>query len=497
MREAESMFDDALVRPAYPRRFRQPILTAHLSREQRAELLDEVRAQPSTYVVQEHVHTSLAPELAEDHRLLPRALVMRSFAVAARREYLVMPGGLARVGNPEDGTELSMQFGAGSKDLWMLADGPVSSFSLLPPSNRAIALSRSGNDLPSRAADNLYWLGRYAERSECVARLSRVLCSRLRELSDPGDLRRSTELAALSRALSAQTSLLYAGLLDGDQPGDLAEAERELIAAVLDESVPGSLRAAVSATLRTGRLVRDRISTDTWRVLAALEDELRDAERNLRHDRLSVLHDSLGRVVLRLAAFSGLVMDSMTRGHAWRFLDMGRRLERAMGLVTVLRASLTEQSEREGALLEAVLETADSAMTYRRRYLSTLQVAPVVDLLLVDETNPRSVLYQVEALCRSLSELPRPDSGLRSAEERLALSVLATLRLCEVEALCATTPEGLRPALSPLLIDLATRIPALSDALSARYLAHATISRHLSYDETLQAFDSPPRGRRP
>jgi uncharacterized circularly permuted ATP-grasp superfamily protein/uncharacterized alpha-E superfamily protein len=493
LREAEAIFDDAVVKPTYPRRMLEPIVTTRLSREQRAELLDQVRAQPSRYVVQEHVPASLVPQL-EGHRLVPRTLTVRVFAVAGRHEHLIMPGGLARVGLSSEGPEALTELGEGSKDVWMIADGPVTEMSLLPPSRFALALSRGGSDLPSRSADNLYWLGRYAERAECVTRLARVLCGRLRELSDPNDLGRSTELVALSRALTAQTSLLYTAKLDPSLPPDLPSAQRDLLVAVFDETVPGSLRAAVSATLRTGRLVRDRISSDTWRVLASLEDELQNAERDLAHDRLSVLHEALLHIVLRLSAFSGLVMDSMTRGHAWRFLDMGRRVERAMGIVTLLRATLIEPSDREGALLEATLDTADSAMTYRRRYLSTLQVAPVVDLLLVDETNPRSVQYQVEALCRSLSELPRPESGLRSPEERRALALLATLRLCDVEASCVAT-DGTRSALSALLVDLATRIPALSDALSDRYLAHASISRHLGYDETVTGLDSPLKGK--
>src|SRR6185503_5097765 len=112
-------------------------------------------------------------------------------------------------------------------------------------------------DLPSRAADNLYWLGRYAERAECVARLSRVLCARLRELSEPDEVAASTELTALFRALTAQTALNYGAKLAAGNAPDTETAVRELSTAVLSDSVPGSLRAAVASTLRTGRLVRD------------------------------------------------------------------------------------------------------------------------------------------------------------------------------------------------------------------------------------------------
>ena len=480
--EAEAMFDDAVVKPAYPIGFVKPIVTSRLSKDERAALLAKVRARPADYVVQDHVQVSVTPHLDDDGRLTPRSLVMRCFAVASRGGYMVMPGGLARVAGTQEGTELSLQLGARSKDLWVLSDGPAGHFSLLPSVNRPVELSRGGSDLPSRAADNLYWLGRYAERAEDVARLSRVACARLSELGGGRELG-SVEIGPLLRALTAQTTLTYTGALEGRGSIDYRGAERELVRAVLDETVAGSLRTAVHATLRTGRLVRDRISLDTWRVLAALEDELDSAARDIEQDPLGVLHEALGRVVLRLAAFSGLAMDSMTRGHAFRFLDMGRRLERAMGLVTLLRTTMVQRCERSGPLLESVLEIADSGMTYRRRYLASLQMAPVVDLLLVDESNPRSVIYQLDAIAQHLSRLPQAANGLRSEQERSVLGMLTALRLCDVERLCAEDERGDRPALAAFLLDLATRIPALSDSLSDRYLAHASVSRHLGYDD--------------
>jgi uncharacterized alpha-E superfamily protein len=422
-----------------------------------------------------------------DNVLAPRALVMRCFAVSGRDDYAVMPGALSRIASAEEGTEASMQLGANSKDTWVLSRGSVTSFSLLPPTDRAIALSRGGSDLPSRATDNLYWLGRYAERAEGVARLARVVCQRLHDLAGQSDLERSTEFLPLLRALHAQTSLNGTTPLPEDSPLDYADAQARLVAAIVDEELPGSLSSAVRSTLRAGRLVRDRISTDTWRVLAALDDELHGTDIKGSQDPLGTLLDVLNRVVLRLAAFSGLAMDSMTRGHAWRFLDMGRRLERAMTLVRLLRASVSQRCEREGPLLEAVLEVADSSMTYRRRYLASLQVSPVVDLLLTDESNPRSVIHQIDALTRHIEALPPTEDGLRTPQEKIALGVLTDLKLCEVERLCGLGAVGDRPRLSQLLIDLATRIPVLSDSLSDRYLNHATVSRHLTFDDSSDA----------
>ncbi|MFT3922485.1 MAG: circularly permuted type 2 ATP-grasp protein [Myxococcales bacterium] len=487
--EAAHRFDDVVVRRTYSEGFVQAIFTAELDRNRRAELLAEVRARPRQFVVQERVHPSTVP-LMTQNAFTPRTLVMRCFAVAGRDEYVVMPGGLSRVASGKSGTEVSMQLGAGSKDTWIVSREPVSHFSLLPPINRPVELSRGGSDLPSRAADNLFWLGRYAERAEGVARLARVVAQRLSDIVNEDDLENSIEFVPLMRTLTAQTALNYTAPLAAGSPKDLRAATQQLVAAVFDENGAGTLKAVVRSTLRAGRLVRDRISADTWRVLAALDDELHGAELDLEFGTLGKLYDVLNRVVLRLAAFSGLVMESMTRGQAWRFLDMGRRLERALSLVTLLRGSLGQSTPREGPLLEAVLEVADSGMTYRRRYLATLQVAPVVDLLLTDETNPRSVIYQLEAVVSQIVTLPSAPGRMRTPQERIALSLLNDLKLTDIEHACAPDSNGERQGLSDLLLDFAARIPALSDSLSDRYLNHATVSRHLKVQDTPEPADA-------
>ena len=479
--EALAQLDDAVVKPAFAEGFVKAVFTAQLSASERAALAERIRARPRKFVVQERVRASTAPTF-EDKKLLPHALLLRAYAVSRRDDYLVMPGGFARVAARTDGVEISMQLGAQSKDAWVLSKDPVTTFSLLPPHNRPVELSRGGSDLPSRAADNLYWLGRYAERAEGVARLVRVVATRLADQASQNDFARSSELVQLLRAVTAQTSLLYTAPI-ADGPSTLDAAMRQLVQALFGEDVVGSLLSVVKATLRAGRLVRDRISTDTWRVLAALDDELHGKEELLAKDALGTLHDVLNGVVLRLAAFSGQVMESMTRGHAWRFLDMGRRLERAMTLVSLLRATLSERSERESTLLEAVLDIADSGMTYRRRYLATMQVSPVVDLLLTDDTNPRSVIYQLEAISKHIAALPLTQGGVATPQERIALGALYALKLADVERVVVAGEDGKRARLNELLLDLATRVPALSDSLSDRYLAHATVSRHLTLDE--------------
>jgi uncharacterized alpha-E superfamily protein len=185
--------------------------------------------------------------------------------------------------------------------------------------------------------------------------------------------------------------------------------------------------------------------------------------------------------VLGLAAFGGLVMESVTRGEGWRFLDMGRRLERCLHTIDLVESALGQASNQEGPLLEALLEVADSSMTYRRRYLGSLQTSAVLDLLLADEANPRSLAFQMAALTDDVDHLPRElGHPGRSPEQRLTLSSLTGLRLADVEQLAQTDASGNRPALRELLGRLAAALPTLSDSITQRYLSHLQTSRHLS-----------------
>jgi len=304
------------------------------------------------------------------------------------------------------------------------------------------------------------------------------------------DRARDGELGPLLAALRRQTHAAAAGAVAPTDPLFLRSIERELLDAVFATDHPGTLRSAIEATHRVGRVVRDRISTDTWRILTSLQQELAemDADRSSGGSTLGTLATGLDRVIMRLAALGGVVMESMTRGQAWRFLDMGRRLERALNLVLTLRAAVSRTSDREAPLLESVLDVADSGMTYRRRYLASLHVVPVIDLLVTDDSNPRSVIFQLESLAEHLPQLPRLPAatlgaGARDPDETpdgIIAAAVARLRETDVAAVCAVDAHGRRPALTALLDGLARELPALSEALSGQYLSHAMVSRQLA-----------------
>jgi uncharacterized circularly permuted ATP-grasp superfamily protein/uncharacterized alpha-E superfamily protein len=448
-----------------------PSLTvpAELSGKEREIFLAKLQQNPELYVAQELVDSDDQPVLDEP-ATAGRPWVLRGYAIRAGDSYDVMSGGLALAAGAAPGRNIAIARGALAKDVWVGSHEPVRHFSLLPPASHSVELSRGGADLPSRSADNLFWLGRYAERAECTARLARYLVGRL---ADEGNAR-TPSLPTLLAVLSESTELPVPTAWQEPPLGWLARA-------LCSPAASGSLRNALRAGLRAAAAVRDRLSSDTFRVLGTLGDEADRAEELLHSPGSSDLAAFLDRIVTGLSALSGLSMESMTRGHGWRFLDMGRRLERALQLLSLLRAAFAVATESESTLLEALLAVADSSITYRRRYLAGLHPAAVVDLLLVDAGNPRAVLFQIAALRDHLVQLPHEEAQARlRPEERLALGCLTRLQLLDVIPACVPDQAGHPPPILAVLAEITGGLSALSEELCGSYLSHAVMPRALA-----------------
>jgi uncharacterized alpha-E superfamily protein len=246
--------------------------------------------------------------------------------------------------------------------------------------------------------------------------------------------------------------------------------------AIFDTSRSRSLRSTVQEAFRLVSMVRDRLSIDAWRIMHRIDE----ASQRGPSDVIDVL-EFLDRLILDLMAFGGLAAESMTRTLGWRFLDLGRRLERSWQGSMLLRSTLITASEEEQPLLEALLQIADSLMTYRSRYLATVQRGPVLDLLVTDETNPRSIAFQLAMIVDHVNHLPRPEQqALLNLEQKLALSLLNHVRLSDIHDLAETDPQGGYATLERLLKRLCDQLPRLSDAVSARFLIHAGLIRQFA-----------------
>jgi uncharacterized circularly permuted ATP-grasp superfamily protein/uncharacterized alpha-E superfamily protein len=453
--------DELVVKPAFPSKGREPVFGRKLAARERTGLAAAVRARPEEFVAQAHVELSTAP-VWHRHRLEPRPIVFRTYIAASGDSFVVMPGGLTRVSSAQEVPVVSMQRGGASKDTWVLSDGPVSPVTLLTPAD-PVRLEPATTELPSRVAENLFWLGRHVERAEHIVRVLRSFVSRLADQDTIDDSRQVSSLLQV---------LISLHVLPEDLGKDtwLRKLEEDAIDMIGRQAPHAGLRHALNEVRRLASIVRDRLSIDTWRILNLLHQDMR-----VRHGRVQfedvLLH--LNRIITDLAAFSGMEMENMTRGHGWRFLNLGRRLERSMNLVSVLRAALSVTRTADGAVVEPLLEIADSSMTYRRRYYAQPRIAPALHLLLADDTNTRGLAFQLAAITEHIVRLPRdPRAPSPTREERLVADAVATLEQAGSITLQPWSERQIG-ALDTRLGDLEDDLKALSDAITYYYFSHA------------------------
>jgi uncharacterized alpha-E superfamily protein len=386
---------------------------------------------------------------------------MRAYVCATPQGFTVMPGGLTRYSNSPDRLVVSMQSGGGSKDTWVVTDGPVLQLSLLQSKTQIVRLERAAAEVPSRVADNLFWLGRYAERLEDTVRLLRCVLVRL-----AGEMgaEETPDLAALVRLL-ANLDLFPAKFRERHTLGGV---EREIYLLIYQPHRLGAVREVQARLSQIAYTLRDRFSADTWRILNKLQLDARPRPGRVPISEVLAL---LNTLIVDLAAFAGMEMENMTRGHGWRFLDIGRRLERAKNMITLVQGALKVEPVDPGAL-DPILEIADSVMTYRRRYFAQPQWAPTLDLLLADDTNPRSLAFQMAALADHAANLPNDGGRIRNHSQIDAISGL--LNGADFPALVEKQLNGQTEALSQLLNRITVELHGLSDALTHQYFTHAT-----------------------
>ncbi len=463
--------DKMMIRPAFRMNDIRPIVGRTLSEKQKQEIIARINAEPSKYVGQEMVARSTTPVMT-DSGIEPWYVGLRTFLLATDGGYQALPGALARVSSDSDSLNFTMTDGERSQDVWIISDKPVEHLSLLEPTSTQIEPRRSGAELPSRVADNFFWLGRYAERAMQTSRLLRTLFNSLESEDTDGP-----ENRPLLRLLAIQGQIEPDHLVP-ELSRTVADVISALPSSILDASRSFSLQSSVTNAVRTATQVRDRISIDMWRALDRLNSHFLLASRSgspQSVDMLALLENTLAD----LSGLFGLVADGMTRTLGWRFFDLGCRLERCLQTAALLKTFFVSQKSDDPDTLEALLKTVDSLMTYRNRYLSTFQIPVVLDLLVTDTTNPRSIIYQLIRINEHLDAMPGNEGqALLNPEQREAISLANSVRLVDIYSLAQTDESGTRSQLHKLLVRLEDRLPKLSDAISSRFLIHAGLPRH-------------------
>jgi uncharacterized circularly permuted ATP-grasp superfamily protein/uncharacterized alpha-E superfamily protein len=441
--------DDVIIAPAFSesfpdRRAASEIIGAELDAKQRQNLIASIRDRGADYVAQEAVTLSSMPVWRDGH-LMPRPFTLRLFLARVGERWQVMPGGFVRIAENVDARALSLQRGAATADAWVLTHGPVGETTLLPTPER-MQVQRASGLLPSRAADNLFWVGRYVERAEATLRLVRAMINRSAEADD-----------AAAQVIASITGLLgaWSAVPKDAHLGPAAPTARVVLTrGDLDGSLSHLTRAARSAA----SVIRDRFSPDAWRAINDLATMM--AAPLPPGPTESAIAERVEAALRIISSLSGLAQENMSQLAGWRFLELGRRIERAL-LTCRMARTFAEDGAPDGGL-DVLLELADSQISYRQRYVMVAALAPVIDLVMLDPNNPRSVVFQLDRIETHLGALPQHNPTRRlTPVQQIAASIATRLRTADAAKVD-----------DKLIVDVEQSLMKLSDAISATYLTN-------------------------
>jgi uncharacterized circularly permuted ATP-grasp superfamily protein/uncharacterized alpha-E superfamily protein len=429
----------------------------------RAALEAALDMHPQDYVGVERMRLSTTPCLTADGTLRPMPMVLRVYVAATDEGYVVMPGGLAKISGQDLGTGTQV-----SKDVWVLSHEPIEPETLLKPL-RAATLKRSDRDLASKTADDLFWLGRYVERADGNVRMFRSLFLHLAGEASFGNVPVALDiLTALMVSLGQVEPRHSRRLLAAGYRG----IEHEIWNILFDPESADSLANVLANVARTADQVRERLSPDAWRIIERLTSmpKLRWRGHSVS-DAVNVLND----LTDAQSAINGLIHENMTRGYGWRFLDMGRRIERARYIIRIMRELLIRVDREAPGVLGMQLELADSLITYRSRYKTEPQLPAVLDLVLADDSNPRSLVFQLSEMKAHMAVMPLEEMGGHlSRAQRNLIAIHTEVILADVDRLATVTSRnGRRTHLNRLLNRCEQGLAKLTDLITQTYFSHS------------------------
>ncbi len=389
-----------------------------------------------------------------------------------------MQGGLTRIGSREGMSLLSSQLGWVSKDTWIVASEPKKGTSNAVGTEASVKDVARGTGLPSRVVENMFWFGRYAERSEFGLRMTRTLLLQAADIGSSNDEAQQFMLEAVIGASDSATALEALTL---NPSMDNCE---ELLPVILDPERRESLIGSVDSMLNCADETKELLTFDTQRVLNQIRVEAQQLVSDLRASMLSAPEDALSPILTSLLAMSGILQESVNRTTGWHFMDFGRRLERGIQCVSQLSFLLTQPlaEDREYFALESLLVSNESLVIYRRIYRGRLDLRNVLELMLLDPNNPRGLLFQLRALTERLADLPTLSRDSRELEDeaRYLLQASSMVQLTRLETLCETDAEsGRRLKLAEFCQQIEHLLSQAAVALSEKFFEKPIVPQQL------------------
>jgi len=461
---------DLVIKPTYSHAKNAAVIGRDLSADELEHWRNIFREQPYKFVAQEYVNPGFSPTW-EQQTLTPRPNVFRSFATAGEVSYRIMPGGLTRVGARFDETLINNKGAILSKDTWVLASEPEKHISVWSDDQGHIAFNQEQlSHLPSRVIENMFWMGRYAVRAESALRLLRTVFVQLNNAQHLPTASYRTILMAVTEVTETFPGFTHPDTVLFDNP------EAELMSIVLDQSRSGSVMSSLQEMLKCSEEVKSLLSADTQRVINDIRDELTSLSASLNAGLTSAPEEALDPLVTSLLALSGLIHESMIRGYGWRFIEIGRNLERSYQSMSLLRALLVPAMDEfdEDSVLETVLLTLEALITYRRRYRARTDVFNGLELTMLDATNPRSLNYSLQQLKEHIEALPAGTNSLSiPPERRLILSLIHDVQLADLSLLSTINKDTQqREHLDNVLEKTQSMLNQLASVVTDKYFDH-------------------------
>ncbi len=459
--------DRMVIKPIYPNPQIHYRFGSQLSVKERDRWIAKLRQNPHEYIGQEQVELSTTPLISKG-RLEPRRMGIRSFLVSRGDEYVVMPGGLTRVSPGMDDLVVSNQHGGLSKDTWILASEPEKSISLFTRPTYSMQ-AHQDRSVSRRIAENMFWIGRYLQRSESAVRWSRkVMMLNLEHEVQNAD----PCIIGLVQAIAYQTASTpdFVSRHLTQQPTTQISFQNNFLAAQHN----GSLIYNIKSLTQAARSIQDQLSDDIWHVIDTLNREMELVAAP------SQTLESLDRLILAFAAFRGVTKDSMGYGMGRRFWEMGRQMEWALNLINLLQSTIVHTHDISDLTLQVLLDVEDSHVIYRHRYSMEPHPQSVMEMIVQDASNPRSIATQLMVLHEHVSALAKSQKSENSKLEQLIMEGLRQLRLAQLNPIeNKSDVETVQSVFRQLLYDLVSMLHQFSDALSDSYLRPLELPRQL------------------
>ena len=465
--------DELVIKPINRVRSGNTIYGSRLSMREREEWRARIRKNPARYIGQQEVSFSTSPAFS-GQGLEARGTVLRAIVAWNGSGYSVMPGGLTRSAADQQHSNVSMSLSGLAKDTWVLGGaGGEHDSSWLQALESGTPLRVHGV-LSSREGESLFWIGRYAERAEILIHLLREALRRLDQR--PGYVGESSNPTSMERLLVTLTVVSdtapgFTGK-SAEAAARRAQPLAELKELAMDVNRVGSLAWTLQSMARSAYSVRDLWSHDAWRVFGGIDQRWNDLCQRRDETDIGTLLDELDSAFIWQKALSGLAAESMTRGGAWHLMELGQRIERGSMICTSLLEMLEGVSGVSDGyeLLETALLIHESQITYRRRYRTTPSIVPLLELLLFEPINPRSLAFQLMAIQDSIAELP---GGVKM------LAVSGDMReLIQWLKDPVVVGEGQADRWAPQLGRCVSVLSAFSDQLTLAYFTHSKGARN-------------------